>query len=207
MATQNNQSTAKGSAGGADQAMGAGAGASRSTGSTGTGASTPNVQDVKAGAQSILEQTKSTVGEVYETVSEKAVNALDEKKSGLSDGLSSAADTVRRFSSTLNESDSNDRVTELASKYSETAAQKLESAGRYLESTDWRQLTQDVEVQARRNPAVFLGTAFALGILAARFLKSSPPASTSISTGTRSNRLNAANKGQTHDLGNTHAAM
>ena len=35
-------------------------------------------------------------------------------------------------------------------------------------------MARDAESYARRNPAVFLGSAFVLGILAARFFKSSP---------------------------------
>jgi hypothetical protein len=212
MATQNNQSTTNASNGGVDHAetpSGSGAGSSNSSASTGMGgsAASPSIQEMKTNTASILEQTKSTASEVYDTVSEKAVSALDEKKSGLSDGLTSVADTVRRFSGTLNESQTNDRVSEIASKYSETAAQKLESAARYLETTDWRELASDVEVQARRNPALFLGSAFVLGVLAARFLKSSPPSSGGRSTNRTGKQLTAGSTGQTHDLGNTHAAM
>ena len=212
MATQNNQSTTNASNGGVDHAetpSGSGAGSSNSSASTGRGgsAASPSIQEMRSNTASILEQTKSTASEVYDTMSEKAVSALDEKKSGLSDGLTSVADTVRRFSGTLNESQTNDRVSEIASKYSETAAQKLESVARYLETTDWRELASDVEVQARRNPAIFLGTAFVLGMLAARFLKSSPPASAGRTNRTSGKQLTAGSTGQTHDLGNSHAAM
>jgi len=203
MATENNQTTAS------QTAVGGGSGAASSAGATGTGgnATPASTEEMKNNARSIVEQTKATAGEVYDTVSEKAVNALDEKKSGLSDGLTSAAETVRKFSGTLNESATNDRVAEMASKYSETAAQKLESAARYLESTDWRELASDVEVQARRNPALFLGGAFVLGVLAARFLKSSPPSAGGRSTTRTNKQLSSGGTGQTHDLGNTHAAM
>ncbi len=60
-------------------------------------------------------------------------------------------------------------------KYSESVASQVEQFSRYLEKKDLRDVANDVERFARRNPAVFLGGAFALGLLAARFLKSANP--------------------------------
>jgi hypothetical protein len=44
-----------------------------------------------------------------------------------------------------------------------------------LRKKDVQQLMQDAQRLARRQPALFIGSAFALGLVAARFLKSSPP--------------------------------
>jgi hypothetical protein len=43
---------------------------------------------------------------------------------------------------------------------------------RYLREADLRTIGQDVERLARERPAVVFGAAFAVGLLAARFLKS-----------------------------------
>jgi len=64
----------------------------------------------------------------------------------------------------------------LTTQYTETLSQQVEKLSGYLERQDLSGLMSDVERFARRNPAIFLGGAFALGILAARFLKSSTPA-------------------------------
>jgi hypothetical protein len=45
----------------------------------------------------------------------------------------------------------------------------------YLEARDIQDLVGEAESLARRSPALFLGGAFTLGVLAARFLKSSSP--------------------------------
>ena len=43
----------------------------------------------------------------------------------------------------------------------------------YVQRADVREMMNEVEDFARRRPAVFIGSAFAVGLLAARFLKSS----------------------------------
>jgi hypothetical protein len=63
----------------------------------------------------------------------------------------------------------------LTARYGDSLAQQVEQVSHYLEQKDLRELVRDVEVFARRNPAVFIGGAFALGMLAARFLKSGNP--------------------------------
>jgi hypothetical protein len=45
----------------------------------------------------------------------------------------------------------------------------------YLERTSIREMLDDGAQLARREPAIVLGGAFALGFLAARFLRSTPP--------------------------------
>jgi ElaB/YqjD/DUF883 family membrane-anchored ribosome-binding protein len=62
-----------------------------------------------------------------------------------------------------------------AAKIVEQAADRLDRATRYLENTEPEQLIQRTETWARQNPALFIGAAFIVGALGARFLKSSPP--------------------------------
>jgi hypothetical protein len=57
--------------------------------------------------------------------------------------------------------------------YAEQAADRLDGAAEYLRQRDVPQLVDEVEGFARRQPAMFLGAAFGLGLLAARFVKSS----------------------------------
>jgi len=84
------------------------------------------------------------------------------------------ADTVRRVTGTLNQTHEDTGVARYAAQYTDTAAKKLDDVARYLEGADVKQMARDLQSYARRNPAVFFGSAFTLGILAARFLKSSP---------------------------------
>jgi len=58
--------------------------------------------------------------------------------------------------------------------FADTAAQQVDRASQYLRQTDFQGLVRGAEDFARRQPAVFLGGALALGLVASRFLKASP---------------------------------
>jgi hypothetical protein len=60
-------------------------------------------------------------------------------------------------------------------RYVEQAAVQVDRFTQSLRDKDVGQLLTDAQRLARRQPGVFVGSAFALGLLAARFLKSSPP--------------------------------
>jgi hypothetical protein len=62
---------------------------------------------------------------------------------------------------------------EAIAKYVEGAADQIEDWSRRLREKDVDALLSDVQRLARRQPAVFVGSAFALGLVGARFLKSS----------------------------------
>jgi hypothetical protein len=128
-----------------------------------------------AAAKSLLEQAKDTAGHAYDAATEKAVSTFDEKKSDISGGLSSVADSVRTVSQNLKTSDAQNAITSTTAKYTDTAARKLEDIANYFETKDLKTIMHDTEDFARRNPAIFIGGAAVLGLLAARFLKSSKP--------------------------------
>ncbi len=58
-------------------------------------------------------------------------------------------------------------------EYADKAADQVERFAGYLRENDVDTLLNDARGFARRNPAVYLGSAAALGFLATRFLKSS----------------------------------
>lgn len=172
-----NGSALGGSSNGGHKASAAAQGESRSN--TGQGeAAQKTVEKTEEKAGTLLEMVKTTAGDAYGAVSEKASVAISDRKSDVALGLVGVADTVRRVSGAIKEGDSQNSVMEYASTYSDTAAEKLEKAAEYFETSDLRGLTRDVESYARRNPAIFLGAAFVAGVLAARFIKSSPGSAT-----------------------------
>lgn len=161
----------------------AGNGQAGSSGSSAGGQQNSKAADSSSDAAgesgNLVELAKSTAGDAYDAVSEKASSVISERKSDFTYGLVGVAETVRRVGSAITEGESKNGVTEFAATYTDTAAEKLESVAMYFEETDLRGLARDVESYARQNPAVFLGAAFALGVLAARFIKSEPPTSSS----------------------------
>ena len=126
-------------------------------------------------AHGLMDQMRSSASDTFKTVKSNTTAKLEEQKSTLSTGLMTVADNIRQLGSNLSGAQANDPLTRIAADYSETAAQKLRSAADYFNSHDVETMYRDVEGLARRNPAVFVGGAFALGFLAARFLKSSSP--------------------------------
>lgn len=158
-------------------------------------------------AKTLLDKAKSTAGDAYEAVADKAVSTIDDQKAGLTGGLTSVAGTIRRVSGTLNDEKSQNGVTEYAALYTETAAKKLEQAAKYFERTDLKGLVRDVETYARSNPAIFLGGAFAVGILAARFFKSSPPLSVGQSATGTDHQLTAGSERKDRATGTAAGTM
>lgn len=130
---------------------------------------------IKDSAQGLIDKAKDTAGQAYEMAAEKAVEKLDEQKAVVTSSLASVADSIKQVGETLRETDEQTGVTEITAKYGDRLAGQIEQISNYFETNDLRGIVRDVEDFARKNPAVFIGGAFALGILAARFLKSSTP--------------------------------
>lgn len=139
-----------------------------STGGTATGAAT---------ARSFYDQAKETAGQAYEAAAEKATTKLEEQKTNLSGGLASIAGSVRQVGENLRGPDVQDGISKFTSEYSGLAADKIEGIASYFERKNVREMYADLESFARRNPAMFVGGAFAIGLLAGRFLKSGSPSS------------------------------
>lgn len=129
-------------------------------------------ETAKSAARGIIDQAKNTAGQAYGVATEKAATKIDEQKTTLASGLTSVADTIKQVGGNLREADDPSGITELTAKYGESLANQIEQISNYFDRKDTREMLRDVESFARRNPALFIGGAFTLGLLAARFLKS-----------------------------------
>lgn len=101
--------------------------------------------------------------------------AETEARSRLNAGKKDAALTLSSVASTLLSSSSQlkEEQQEMAGQYVEKAAEQIDRLAQYIQNADPGQVADEVQRFARRRPAVFIGAAFALGIIGARFLKSS----------------------------------
>ena len=97
-----------------------------------------------------------------------AQQRIDRSRQDAASTLTSVASTLKSSSSQLRDGDQ-----PMASEYIERAAQQIERVAEYVQNADMGKMMSEVEDFARRRPAVFIGSAFAAGLLAARFLKSS----------------------------------
>jgi hypothetical protein len=110
-------------------------------------------------------------------VQEQATTRLDRQKETAATGLSSVADAVRQVGQNLRgQGEEQGAIVQYAAQYGDKAADQIERLTDYLRRNDATQLVREVEGFARRQPALFLGGAFLLGLAGARFLKSSRPA-------------------------------
>ena len=121
----------------------------------------------------VKDSAGAAAGQVYEKAQDRAGSAITEQKKSLAEGLGSVAENIRKFGDTLNSEQSNP-IGSTAAKYGAGLAEQVENLSHYIEQGDFRTFASDLRNFARRNPTAFVAGAFGLGLLAARFLKSSP---------------------------------
>jgi hypothetical protein len=132
-------------------------------------ASGSNGTEQAAGAP--LDQAREKAQRLVSSAQERAVETVqarfDQQKMRAADSLSSVAQTLR--STTQNFQASDDGI----GRYINEAADRVDNLAHYLHDRELNEIVDQVEDFARRQPVAFLGGAFALGVLGARFLKSS----------------------------------
>ena len=130
---------------------------------------TSNGDQQAAGAP--LDQAREKAQRLVSTAQERAVETVqarfDAGKTRAADSLSSVAQSLR--STTQNFQTSQDGI----GRYINEAADRVDNLAHYLQDREMNEIVDQVEDFARRQPIAFLGGAFALGVLGARFLKSS----------------------------------
>lgn len=140
-----------------------------------TGSTDLSMDSAKETAKGLYDQAKNTAGQAFGAATKRATEVLDEQKGTVAGGLTTVADSIKQVGENLNTAQEPNKITETAAKYTNSLAEQIENISGYFERKDVRDMVRDVETFARRNPAYFVGGAFALGFLAARFLKSSNP--------------------------------
>lgn len=116
-----------------------------------------------------LGQAASGVADrVTGTLSEQANTRTDDQLTKAGDMLDQVAGAVRKSGDQLRSDQPQ------VAGFADTAAGEVEKAARFLREADLDMILQETESFARRQPAVFIGAALALGFAASRFLKASP---------------------------------
>jgi hypothetical protein len=125
-----------------------------------------STQDVKQTAGRVAEQAQETAGRVMDRVRETATFTLEEQKAR-------AADTLNQFAGSIQRASVDMANAGPLGEYVSTAGYQLQRFSDHLRNREVRDLVVDVERFARRQPALFLGGGVLLGLVAARFIKSS----------------------------------
>ena len=107
---------------------------------------------------------------ILNQVRDKAASQLNEQKTRATDSLGSVAQAVRQSTHHLRE-----QQYDTVAQFVERAADQIERFSNHLRERDLNDLVQEAQRFARQQPAVFIGSSFAAGMLAARFIKASRP--------------------------------
>lgn len=112
----------------------------------------------------VIDQAKNSLRQAKD----QAGSSLGESRRSAAEQIGGMAGAIRRTSEHLRAENQN-RMAGLT----ESLAGEVDQVASYLRDTDARGMVRDLEDLARRYPAAAAGTAFALGLLGARFFRSS----------------------------------
>ncbi len=114
--------------------------------------------------------------EASEQLKEAVVDQVEHARDKAESAKGQTAERIRRVASQLKSVGDTLRADdEMASAVADRASRGVDAVANYVASTDLRGLVRDTESLARRQPALFFGTAFMLGLAMGRFLKNAPP--------------------------------
>ena len=129
-------------------------------------------------AQAVAEKAQEKVSETTSAAKEQAKRAaaqvtgqakstVDTRMADAADDIDSVADAVRKTSHEIGNEN------EMVGRYGERIAEQLDGISSYLNEKGVEDVLTDLQDFARRQPAVFLGGAFMLGMVVGRFVRSS----------------------------------
>ena len=129
---------------------------------SGGGGARAQIRDVK---DKVVEEAKSSIRQARDSAS----SSLDQSRNRAADSIDSIANAVRGTGDRLR---SDNQST--AANLTDSLAEQVERLSSYLRSRDLSSVREDLERFARQQPTVAIGVALAVGMLGARFIKSSP---------------------------------
>src|SRR5215217_9525117 len=148
------------------------------SGASGSGASTERTDSGSGGASmsgqgtEIIGQAQDQAMKLVDTARPQATSQLGTQQQRLAGTLTTVATALHQASREMRNQDEGP-----IADYVDTAANQVEQFANTLREQDLEQLMTTTAQFARRQPALFLGAAFALGFAATRFIKSSSPSS------------------------------
>lgn len=119
-----------------------------------------------------------TAGHLAERATEVGFSKADQARQQTAEGLGQLASSVRRVSTDM------ESEQPMIANLADTAAEQTERIAGFLRETDARELVHTVEDVARRQPLLFVGGAFLLGVAASRFIKAAGGGSSGRQDGT-----------------------
>src|SRR5918993_5629934 len=164
--TNSEQSRSGGSGSSASGSSGARSGSEGTSGGSGTGSGA----GMSGQGTEIIGQAQDQAMKLVDTARQQATSQISTQQERLSGTLTTVATALHQASREMRNQDEGP-----IAEYVDTAASQVEHFANMLREQDLEQLMATTAQFARRQPALFLGAAFALGFAATRFIKSSSP--------------------------------
>jgi hypothetical protein len=123
------------------------------------------VEEVKQAATHAASEAKQVATKATDKVREQASEKIDAQKDRAVETIGGVANALRTAGDSMDEGP----LPDLAGR----AADSIEGLAEYFKNRTVGDLVGEVERFARREPAIFLGASFAIGLIGGRFLKSS----------------------------------
>ena len=125
-------------------------------------------------AKQTTQEVTDKLGQTADTVQQQATNVANQQFTAQTKQATKGLESV---SSALNQAADQMRKQgqDTMATFADEAANQIDQLSGYLRQEDLHDMIDGVERFARRQPFVFLGGAFAVGMIAARFLKASRP--------------------------------
>nr|WP_295838402.1 hypothetical protein [uncultured Azospirillum sp.] len=142
------------------------AGSSTTGNSTSSGRS--GVEEMKKTVNRAADDAMATGRETLGNAQGRIRSLLEQQTGRAADQLGGVANALHKAAEQLNEENGG-----VVADYAEQAASRVERVADMLRDANVDDIVGEVEGFARRQPEVFIGAAFAVGFLAARFIKSS----------------------------------
>ena len=123
-------------------------------------------EQVRQAKDKVMDQARTTLRDARE----RAGSSFTDTRRQAADRLGGVGGAFHRTSETLRGEDQA-RFADVA----DNVARQIDRVADYLRDSDGQTIARDIESLARRQPALVFAGAFAIGVLAARFLRSSAP--------------------------------
>jgi len=126
------------------------------------------MDEVTEAGKQVTREASDAASELASRAGQKVESQVESRKELAVERLGAVAEALRRTGQNLRGGDR-----EPISKYADMAAERVDRISGYLREHTIGEVMGEFEDFARREPAVFLGASFALGLIGGRFLKSS----------------------------------
>ena len=133
---------------------------------TNAGAAGGAREQVRQAKDKVMDQARTTLRDARE----RAGSTFTETRQQAAERMGGIGSAVRRTGESLRGEDQG-RFADVA----DNVARQIDRMADYLRDSDGQTMARDIENLARRQPALVFAGAFAIGVLAARFFKSTTP--------------------------------